>query len=95
LDGIAWREVADARNRRGGKAQKISRAWEFGHDEIFNMASISMRHGEVMQGLIFGASFAGIRPAKRSFNLLDADKLEGETYVPLKSVDVALCGISY
>ena len=49
------------------------------------MAGMSMRHTEVMKSLSVGASFAGIRPAKRSFTLLDtgADEMEGKTDVPL------------
>ncbi|KAH8744956.1 hypothetical protein F5882DRAFT_525877 [Hyaloscypha sp. PMI_1271] len=84
VDGIAWRRVADARNR-DGKVQKVSRAWEFGHDEIFSMSFRSMRHTEVMRSLSASATFGGIGSEKRSFTLLDtsAEEMEGKTDVPL------------
>ncbi|KAH7309931.1 hypothetical protein BKA65DRAFT_485158 [Rhexocercosporidium sp. MPI-PUGE-AT-0058] len=86
VDGIAWRQVADARNRGSGKFQKIPRAWELSHDEIFNMSGMSIPNTEVMKSLIVGASFAGILPAKKSFTLLDpsAEEMDGKIDVALR-----------
>jgi hypothetical protein len=76
LFGIGWRQAADTSNHGAGKPlQHVFRAWEFSHDQIFSMASMSMRHTDVA-GSLHASSFMGLHSVQKGFTLLDTDNRE-------------------